>query len=200
MIALLLLTTLTFKVPTMDCAACAKPVGKTLASIAGVQNVHVDAKEKIASVDVPDHFDRNVIREKLLNAGFAVQFADEKEPQLKPVAAEVLKTLDIASIEKPDLAKLAVPGKITIVDVYADWCGPCKTVELRLQHFIEGKNIAVRRINIGQWDTPVAKRLTSAFHITALPYLRVYGADGKFIAANNGMWDELTDAVEKASR
>ena len=200
MIFALLLTTLTFKVPSMDCAKCAKPVARTLSSIDGVRNVRVNAAEKTASVDVPDHFDRNVIREKLLDAGFFVQFGDEKVPELEPVPAGVLKTLDIAVVDGNDLDHLAVPGKITIVDIYADWCGPCKTIELRLQHFIQGKNIAVRRVNLGEWNTPAAKRLSAKFRFAAIPYLRVYNAKGKFVGANNGMWDELLDSVEKAAR
>jgi thiol-disulfide isomerase/thioredoxin len=185
----------------MDCPKCAKPVAQTLKAIDGVQNVRVNGAERSASVDVPDTFDRNVIRTKLLDAGFFVQFAGEKEPQLLPVPDDVLKTLDIAEVDGKDLEHLGVPGKITIVDVYADWCGPCKTVGLRLQHFARGRrDIAVRRINLGEWNTPMAKHLSSTFHINAIPYLRVYNARGKFVGANEGMWDELLDAVEKASR
>jgi copper chaperone CopZ len=199
----LLLTTLTFKVPSMDCAACARPVGRTLASIAGVSNVHVNPKEKTATVDVAERFDREVIREKLLNAGFFIQFADEKEPKLAPLPDDVLKTLDIATFDgsRPvDFNKVPVPGKITIVDVYADWCGPCKTIELRLQHFVQGKNIAIRRINIGNWNTQFARHISSAFHFSAIPYLRVYDANGKLVGSVYGMWDELLDTVEKASK
>jgi|GEM_PF-1905420 len=203
MILFLLLTTLTFKVPSMDCAKCAKPVGKTLAAIDGVRNVHVNPKEKSATVDVPESFNRDLIRDRLLNAGFAVQFADEKAPQLQSLPDDVLKTLDIVSYDgsRPvDFAHIAVPGKITIVDVYADWCGPCKTVELRLQHFAQGKNIAIRRVNIGKWDTQFARHMSQAFHFNSIPYLRVYDTQGRFVDSVYGMWDELLDAVEKASK
>jgi copper chaperone CopZ len=201
---LLLLTTLTFKVPSMDCAGCAKPVGKTLAAIAGVSNVRVDWKQKSATVDVPPNFDRTVLRNAMLNAGYEVQFAGEKLAELQPVAPDVLKSLDIKVFDgsRPvDFNGVAVPGKITIVDFYADWCGPCKVLEVRLQHFMQGKNVAVRRVNVGKWDNAAAKQATHDFRLASLPYLRIYDSHGKFVAAvANGMWDDLLDTIEKASK
>jgi copper chaperone CopZ/thiol-disulfide isomerase/thioredoxin len=204
MILFLLLTTLTFKVPSMDCAACAKPVGRTLAAIDGVTNVRVDWKQKSATVDIPAGFDRETLRKAMLNAGYEAQFAGEKIPELQPVTPAVLRTLDIELFDGSkavDFKRIAAPGKITIVDFYADWCGPCKVVELRLQHFIQGKNIAIRRVNMGKWDNVAAKQATRDFHLASLPYLRVYDARGKLAGEiKDGMWDELLDAVEKASK
>lgn len=199
----LLLTTLTFKVPGIDCAGCAKPIAKTLSSIAGVTNVHVDWKKKSATIDVPADFDRDVLRKAMLNAGYEVQFAGEKNPELQPVPPDVLKTLDIKAFNgsKPiDYKSVSVPGKITIVDFYADWCGPCKVLELRLQHFVQGRNIAVRRVNVGKFDNAAAKQATRDFRLASLPYLRVYDASGKFVAeVKDGMWDELLEVMERAS-
>jgi copper chaperone CopZ len=204
MILAILLTTLSFKIPSMDCAGCAKPVTKVLASIGGVTNVHVDWKQKSATVDVPSNFDRNKLRDVMLNAGYEVQFAGEKAAELQPLPSEVLKTLDIRTFDgrsAVDFKSIGVPGKITIVDFYADWCGPCKVLELRLQHFIRGKDIAVRRVNVGKWDNAAAKQATKEFRLASLPYLRVYGADGKLAGVvADGMWDELLETVEKASK
>ena len=203
-LGILLATTLTFKVPSIDCAGCANPVAKTLAAIHGVTNVHVDWKQKSATVDVPPDFDRDTLRKAMLNAGYEVQFGGEKLPELQPLAPAVLKTLDIQAFDgsRPiDFKSIAAPGKITIVDFYADWCGPCKTVELRLQHFVQGKNIAVRRVNIGKWDNAAAKQATHDFRLASLPYMRVYDARGRFASeVKDGMWDELLEAVEKASK
>jgi len=203
-LGILLATTLTFKVPSIDCSGCAAPVAKTLAAVAGVSNVHVDWKQKSATVDVPQGFDRERLRSAMLNAGYEVQFAGEKSRDLQPLPADVLKTLDIKAFDgsRPiDFKTITAPGKITIVDFYADWCGPCKVLELRLQHLVQGKNVAVRRVNMGKWDNAAAKQATRDFRLASLPYLRIYDAHGELAAEiRDGMWDELLDAVEKASR
>ena len=203
-LGILLATTLTFKVPSIDCSGCAAPVAKTLAAVAGVSNVRVDWKQKSATVDVPQGFDRERLRNAMLNAGYEVQFAGEKTRDLQPLPADVLKTLDIKAFDgsRPvDFNAITAPGKITIVDFYADWCGPCKVLELRLQHLVQGKNLAVRRVNMGKWDNAAAKQATRDFRLASLPYLRIYDAHGELVAEiRDGMWDELLGAVEKASR
>lgn len=203
-LGILLATTLTFNVPSIDCSGCANPVAKTLAAIAGVSNVHVDWKQKSATVDVPQGFDRERLRNAMLNAGYEVQFPGEKNRELQPLPADVLKTLDIQAFDGSkavDFKTIPVRGKITIVDFYADWCGPCKVLELRLQHLVQGKNIAVRRVNVGKWDNAAAKQATRDFRLASLPYLRVYDGSGKLAAeVKNGMWDEVLEAVEKAAR
>jgi len=138
------------------------------------------------------------------NAGFQAVFAGEKPRDIEPLPAAVLKTLDIESYtdgRRVDIEKIVAPGKVTIVDFYADWCGPCHVLETRLQHLMQGrKNLAVRRVNIGKWDNAAARQATE-LRAEALPYIRVYDARGKFVTAvTGGMWDEVLGAIEKAER
>ena len=197
--------TLSFTVVGIDCALCAPPVTKALQSVDGVSNVRVNASAKIATVDVPAGFDKQKIRAALSNAGFAPVFPGEQQKEIQPLPADVVKTLDIVAYDeghRVDVGKIMAPGKITIVDFYADWCGPCHVLEARLQHLIAGKrNLAVRRINIGKWDNDAAKQATREFHAEALPYIRVYDTKGKFVkAVTGGMWDEVLAAIAKAEK
>lgn len=196
--------TLTFRVVGIDCAACAPPIVKALKSVEGVASAKVDAKAKTATVQVPAGFDRAKLRTALTNAGFEAVFAGEKPRDIEPLPAHVVKTLDIRSFNdgrRVDLAAIVAPGKVTIVDFYADWCGPCHVLEARLQHLMQGKsNLAMRRVNIGKWDNAAAKQATE-LHAEALPYIRVYDARGKFVTSvTGGMWDEVLAAIEKAER
>lgn len=203
-IATLTADTLTFKVVGIDCAACAPPIVKALNAVDGVKAATVDTKAKTATVDVPTGFDRQKLRVALSNAGFEAVFPGEQRHEIEPLPADVVKTLDIVSYtdgRRVDLAKAVALGSVTIVDFYADWCGPCHVLEARLQHLMQGKkNLALRRVNIGKWDNDAAKQATE-LRAEALPYIRVYDGHGNFVAAvTGGMWDEVLSAIAKAER
>jgi len=198
MIPTLLFLALSFKVVGIDCAACGPPVVKALSAVPGVKDVKVDTNTGMATVDVPANFDKAKLHAALVNAGF------EMEQDFAPLPAEVVKTLDIESFNgrtRIDLPKLAVPGKITLVDFYADWCGPCKVLETRIERYMQAHpNVALRRLDIAHWDN-VAAHQASDLGATALPYVRVYDAKGKFVTAvTGGMWDEMLGAIDKAGK
>jgi copper chaperone CopZ len=195
---------LTFNVIGIDCASCAPPVKKALASVAGVTNVSVDVNAKTATVEVPSGFEKSKLREALSNAGFEATFPGEKRNDMQPLPPDVIKTLDIVRYDGKsalDFAKVVAPGKITIVDYYADWCGPCNVLESRLERYmVAHPNLAIRRADIGKWNNAAAAQATH-LGAEALPYIRVYDARGKFVTAvTGGMWDEVLGAIEKASR
>lgn len=192
----------TFEVIGMDCEGCAKPAIGAIKD-AGGKNVRLDWKKGVATVDVPDGFDLKRIRTALNNAGFEAKFPGEKTTGLNPLPAAVIKSLDVnvhPGTSKVVIAKILAPGKVTVVDFYGDWCGPCKVLENRLYHLMQGKPaLALRRIDIGKWDNAAAKQATREFRAKALPYIRVYDAKGKFVAAvTGGMWDEVLEAIGKA--
>ncbi len=196
--------TLTFNVIGIDCAMCAPPVKKALAAIPGVTAVRVDAKTKTATLDIPAEFDRSTIHRALSNAGFEAQLPGETNAAIEPLPAAVLKTLDLAVSDgktKVNIDRLVVPGKITIVDFYADWCGPCRVLETRIERYmVAHPGIAVRRIDIGKWDNAAAKQATK-LGATALPYIRVYDRNRRFVrSVTGGMWDEVTSALDSADR
>jgi copper chaperone CopZ len=196
--------TFTFQVVGIDCDSCAPPIARALGTVDGVKNVRVDPKAKTATVDIPAGFDRQKLRQAVVNAGFEAVFPGEKPRDIEALPPEVAKTLDIVTYtngRRLDLAKAMAPGKVTIVDFYADWCGPCRVLEARLQHLMQGKqNLAVRRVNIGRWDNEAARQATE-LRAEALPYIRVYDAKGTFVTAvTGGMWDEVLAAIAKAER
>lgn len=195
----------TFTVVGIDCEDCVGPITKALKGVSGVSNVKLDWKSGMATVDVPAGFDREKLRTAIVDLGFDAIFAGEKRKDLEPVADAVLKTLDIATDAKGakvDVKSVVVPGKVTLVDFYADWCGPCDVLEMRLHNYMAThKNIALRRVNVGKWDTAAAKQATREFKAEALPYLRVYDVRGNYVGAvTGGAWDKVLAAIEKASR
>lgn len=93
-----------------------------------------------------------------------------------------------------ELAPLAVKGKITVFDFYADWCAPCRKVDLFMYGVLAKRSdVALRKLNVISWETKLAREhLTDA---TSLPHLVVVGRDGRVLKKLSGL--DLP-ALEKA--
>ena len=66
-------------------------------------------------------------------------------------------------------------GKITIVDFYADWCGPCRHISPILDKIAKGNpDIALQKINFDQH-----RDLAQEYNVTAIPHIIIYDKDGK---------------------
>lgn len=77
-----------------------------------------------------------------------------------------------------DIAKHLALGNVTIIDFYADWCGPCKQIQPTLEQMAAtDPEIAVRKIDIVDWKTPVVKQ----FGIHAIPQVNVYNRTGQLV-------------------
>ncbi len=77
--------------------------------------------------------------------------------------------------EQVDLSSLMAPGKITIVDFYAEWCGPCRRISPQLEHLAKtDPDIVLLKIDIVNWNTPVTRQ----FGIQSVPNVRVFGRTG----------------------
>jgi thioredoxin 1 len=195
--------TLKFTVIGIDCEACAPPIVKALKGIDGIRNVTLDWKKAVATVEIPDGFDRTKIKKALDGIGYDAVFPGENRSEFAALPDDVVRRLDVVSFDgakKVDLKTIAVPGKITIVDYWAEWCSPCHFLEKRLHHLMnENPNVALRRVNVGKWDNEAARQATAEFRLEALPYVRVYDSRGKFVDdVTGGSWDGLLKAFAKA--
>lgn len=194
---------LRFTVIGIDCEACAPPIVKALRSVPGVRTASLDWKKGVATVDVAHDFDRTKIKKAIDAIGYDAVFPGENRKEFAALPEEVVSKLDIVSFDgakKIDLKTIAVPGKITVVDYWAQWCSPCHFLEKRLQHLLNSDpKMALRRVNVGKWDNAAAKQATSEFRLEALPYVRVYDARGRFVAdVTGGSWDQFLKVLEKA--
>ena len=194
---------LRFTVVGIDCKECAPPIVKALRGVPGVRDVKLDWKAGVATLDIPEGFDRSKLKSAVDAIGYEAIFPGEERKDLAPLPEEERRGLDIASLSdgaRVDLARVAVPGKVTVLDYWAEWCSPCHLLDARLQHLVKANpNVAVRRVNVGKWDNEAARQATTAFNVEALPYVRVFDAKGKFVAAvTGGSWDAILKAIEKA--
>ncbi len=80
----------------------------------------------------------------------------------------------------PLIAGLLTPGKVTIVDYWAEWCEPCKKLAPELERFAAGRpDVALRKVDATDW-TP-SEMGTHLAAVPGLPAVDVYGGDGRLI-------------------
>jgi len=92
------------------------------------------------------------------------------------------------------LKKHLVPGKYTVFDVYADWCGPCHLVDKKLRQIMATRSdIAVRKLNLVDFNTPLAKDLGP--RIRGLPYVVVFDPNGKRTDIMGAKLDRIVAAL-----
>lgn len=89
-----------------------------------------------------------------------------------------VKVLNKDGADIPELESSLAKGKVTIVDFSAKWCGPCRLLDAYLTERLKSRpDLAYRKIDIRDWESPVAQHYMS--DVKALPFVIVYGKDGK---------------------
>lgn len=76
----------------------------------------------------------------------------------------MLKKLDVNNFENE------INSATTLVDFYADWCGPCKMIAPIIEDIAnERSDITVGKVNVDQ-DAPIAIK----YNVTSIPTLIVF--------------------------
>jgi thioredoxin 1 len=104
-----------------------------------------------------------------------------RAPAASPYAAAKVEV--ISHGEEVDIQKHCVSGKITIVDFYADWCGPCKQAGPILEELVSNdSDLVLRKIDIVKWTSPVSQQ----FGLHGIPYIQVYDRRGNKVGDMSG--------------
>ncbi len=94
-----------------------------------------------------------------------------------------------------ELAPLGpVAGKWTVFDFWAPWCDACKVLERELREL--GPDVAIRRVNIVDFDSPIALRELPG--VSVLPRLRLVSPAGVVVFEASGEVDGLMERVRDA--
>ena len=82
--------------------------------------------------------------------------------------------------------KNTVSEGITVVDFYADWCGPCKMLTPILEKVSEKVEAKICKVNVDE-----SRELAQQFGVKGIPFLVVM-KDGKMVEQSVGFKDETT--------
>jgi thiol-disulfide isomerase/thioredoxin len=124
---------------------------------------------------------------------------DFSPPKDAPKQADIVHLVrdgsDVAALE-PHLVK----DKVTIFDFHAKWCPPCRKVDEHLFPILAKRaDIALRKIDVGSWDTPVAEHWLA--DVPELPYLIIYDKKGRRVTAISGaQFEKIDRAIEEAEK
>lgn len=189
-----------FAVAGMSCENCASEAARALTSrIPGVIDARVDFDSKAAWLRSARPIPRQQVREALGTLGFEARFADEPTTQTSAMSEAAIASLDIQTITHGDAIRIEdhlPPGKITIFDYYADWCGPCHLLTPKLERLLSRfENLALRKVDIVSWESAAARQASDEFHLPGLPFTRMFDDQGMLLGQVQGNRIEEIEAL-----
>ncbi len=186
-----------FLVAGMDCTDCAKHAMEVLKNIPEVYRAEVVFNSKQATIEASRRISKNEVRQALGTLGLEARFSGDLV--IHPLSEEEKVGLDIKTASRGEDIQLQdhlAPGKTTIFDYYADWCGPCQLLSPKLERLLlKYKHLALRKVDIRNWETKAAKQATKAFGLPGLPYVRIYGPKGKVLGVVHGNHIEKIEEI-----
>jgi len=187
-----------FIIEGMDCSMCVTTAINTLKKAKGVDSVWIDLESKQAIVFGRDQLTEEGLKETLeKETSFEALFKGES--LIPPLSEKEKEGLDIQVIEggsKIRFKDYLVVGKITIFDFYADWCAPCKVFSPKLERLIQSNpNLALRKVDVVDWKSAIAKQLTRDYQLPALPFALIFEENGKLLGKVEGNNIEKVKAI-----
>ena len=97
--------------------------------------------------------------------------------------------------QRVDMQEIVVLGKVTVVDFYADWCGPCRRISPMLENLANAdEEVYLRKIDIVKWGTDV----TQQFGIRSIPNIRVFNRNGQMVGQGTSNIKLVQQYVQQA--
>lgn len=189
--------TVTYSLSRLHCVECGDDIGRSIKKVKGVKKYSFDYLKAEATVVMLDDVTDARIVKAIEAAGYGGEpgAGKGKYMDFEPYGANV----DFAFINKDGstmgpLDSLRVPGKFTVFDIYAEWCMPCRQVDMELHRLLEKRtDVAVRRVNFVSWESPLAKQMDG--QVKALPHLVIFTPDGKSNVVEGFNAKKLKDAL-----
>lgn len=83
-----------------------------------------------------------------------------------------------------DINKHLAAGKITLVEFYAEWCGPCRMISPALEKLVKtDSDIALCKIDIVNWTSAVSRQ----YGLHSIPCVVVFDRKGQLVGIMKGV-------------
>ena len=187
----------TYSLQGADCAECGLKVVDALKKVKGVRGSTFDRQKVELQVRLANGTSDDVVLKTITTAGYQGFVGAGKGAYLPhpgyPAGSDMKIVTDNGSAVGP-LDKLRVSGKYTVLDVYADWCGPCRVLDAHLREtIVKRPDLAVRKLNLVDFDSALAKQLGSRLY--ALPHVIVFTPTGHRIEFEGAETSKLDAAL-----
>lgn len=188
-----------YSIQGADCASCAEDVKKELKKVKGAGTVNFDKQKVEITVRLEDAVSDDEVLAAVARAGHGLKAVvgpgqgSYLSFEAYPPGTDVQTLTENGAAQGP-LDKLRVAEKYTVFDVYADWCGPCRVVDEKLRQIVAGRpDVALRRLNVVDFDTPLAREMGPGFE--TLPYAIVYTPKGRKVEITGTDFERLDKAL-----
>ena len=147
-----------------------EPDGMVLKSKSGISKIYFVELPK----DIQERFHYNAA----IASAYSAQQTVNQSTMAAARRGEPIKVISHGA--QIDVNQHLVLGNVTVIDFYADWCGPCRQLSPGLEQMASNDpEIALRKIDIVNWKTAVVQQ----FNVHSIPQVNVYDRSGRLVGS-----------------